>query len=280
MAKVAEGIARVADGIVTGRRQRSELAVEIRNAARSRRGEVRSLLESLKASRGRASRELATEITKVTRTRHGEVVSFLAAAQASRGSASQAYRREAVVVTSGRRREIKALLTQFGRELSARRQRRLEFAAAQHDKAAAFMRDLTSGVAALRDGFAKENRDRAAAIRERLGAYALDRRNAVAAWGGSLHEKRTVVQSAGASHHLAAASPAVHAGLSVPPSGPAKAASPAVHAEPPVPPSGPAKADAPSADAAQSPDQHQTQRSGRRLFGHGGSNERQGGDSK
>ena len=44
------------------------------------------------------------------------------------------------------------------------------------------MRDLTSGVAALRDGFAKEGRDRAAAIRGRLVAYALDRREAIAAW--------------------------------------------------------------------------------------------------
>jgi hypothetical protein len=47
MAKVAEGIARVADGISMGRRQRSELAAEIKAATRSRRSDVRSFLESV-----------------------------------------------------------------------------------------------------------------------------------------------------------------------------------------------------------------------------------------
>lgn len=260
MAKMAEDMAKMASGIAMGRSQRSELAVEIKGLTRRRRSEVRSLLDSLRASRGRASREQATEIKKATRTRHGEVLSFLAGEQASRGRASREYRREAIAVTSGRRSEVKVLLTQFGREQIARRQHRQELAAAQRDKAAAFMRDMTSGVAALRDGFAKKDRDRAAAIRERLGAYALDRRNAVAAWGGSLHEKRAVVQSAGVSHRPAADAAAVHA-------------------EPPAPASGPAKADEIPAAAAQSPDQ-QMHRSGRRIFGHGGSNERHGGDSK
>ena len=48
------------------------------------------------------------------------------------------------------------------------------------------MRDLTSGVAALRDRFAKDGRDRAAAIHERLAAYALDRRDArIASYGAA-----------------------------------------------------------------------------------------------
>ena len=47
------------------------------------------------------------------------------------------------------------------------------------------MRDLTGGVAALRDRFAKDGRDRAAAIHERLAAYALDRHEAIAIWRGS-----------------------------------------------------------------------------------------------
>ena len=46
------------------------------------------------------------------------------------------------------------------------------------------MRDLTKNVAALLDNFAKEARDRSAAIRERLAAYALDRQEAVAIWRG------------------------------------------------------------------------------------------------
>ena len=49
-------------------------------------------------------------------------------------------------------------------------------------RAAAFMRDLTGGVAALRNGFAVAERDRAAGVRGRLVAYAFERRNAEAAW--------------------------------------------------------------------------------------------------
>ena len=50
------------------------------------------------------------------------------------------------------------------------------------------MRDLTSGVVALRDDFAKKDCERAAAARnaprthERLAAYALHRREAIAGW--------------------------------------------------------------------------------------------------
>lgn len=257
MAKVAEGMARVADGIAKGRQQRSELAVEIKNATRNRRSEVRSLLAGLNASRGRSSREQATEIQKATRTRHRDVLSFLAGAQASRARASREHRSEAIAMNNGRRNEVKALLTQFGRERIARRQHRLALAVAQRGKAAAFMRDLTSGVAALRDGFAKEGRDRAAAIRENLGAYALDRRNGLIAWMGVVRQKREAsIPSAGVSHRPAEA--------------------PSVHPEPPVPPSTPAKTDE-AAPAAHAPEQ-QTHRSGRRIFG--GSGERHGGDSK
>ena len=42
MAKVAEGMARAAGGIATGRRRRGELAIEIKAATKSRRSEVRS----------------------------------------------------------------------------------------------------------------------------------------------------------------------------------------------------------------------------------------------
>jgi hypothetical protein len=254
MAKVAESIAHVADEILTGRRQRSELAVEIRNAARIRNGEVHSLLKSLKAARAKAGPEHVAEIRKVTEIRHGDVISFLAAAQASRGRATREYHQEAVAQTSERRKEVKALL-------SAHRQRRLELTAAQHEKAAAFMRDLTSGVATLLDGFDKEDRNRAATIRKRLGAYALDRNNAVAAWHQSLDGKRAVVVSVEVGHH-----PGTSASVG--------------HADAPVPPGGPAKADSSPADAAHSTDQNQSHRSGRRTFGAGGPNERGGGNSK
>ncbi|MGO9773098.1 MAG: hypothetical protein ACLPSW_26835 [Roseiarcus sp.] len=170
MAKVAEGVARIAAGIVIGRRQRSELAAEIKAATRNRHSEVRSLLVSLKTSRGKASREQATEAKRAMKARHGEVHSLLQGLKASRVKAGREYRREAKAVNSMRKTEVGVLLAPFSRERVARRRRRQELATAQRHKAAAFMRDLTSGVAALRDGFAKDNRDRAAAIRDRLAA--------------------------------------------------------------------------------------------------------------
>ena len=89
MAKVAEGMARVADGIATGRRQRRELGAEINVATRIRRSDVRSLLEGLKASRGRASRE---------------------------------DQKEAAAMNSRRKSEVRTLLNQFGRERVARQE--------------------------------------------------------------------------------------------------------------------------------------------------------------
>jgi hypothetical protein len=64
-------------------------------------------------------------------------------------------------------------------------------------KAATRTRDLTSGVAALRDGFAKESRDRAIAIRGRPVAYALDRRKAIAVWREKLSRERSVDSESG-----------------------------------------------------------------------------------
>jgi len=170
MAKVAEGMARVASGIAMGRRQRSELAVEIKGLTARRRGEVRSMLDNLRVSRGRATREQAVEAKKVVMVRHGEVCSMLKDLKASRGKAMRENQREATALNSRRRSEVKALLTRFGREMVVRRQHRQELSVAQHEKAAAFMRELTSGVAALCDGFAKESRDRAKEGRDRAAA--------------------------------------------------------------------------------------------------------------
>jgi hypothetical protein len=164
MAKVAEGIARVASGIAMGRRQRSELAVEIKGLTRRRRGEVRSMLDNLRASRGRATREQAAEAKKVAMVRHGEVCSLLKGLKAARGKAMREYQRDSIAIIGKRRGDMRTLLTRFGREMMVRRQHRLDLSVEQREKAAAFMRDLTSGVAALRDTFAKEGRDRAAYI--------------------------------------------------------------------------------------------------------------------
>jgi hypothetical protein len=72
MAKVAEGIARVADGISMGRRQRGELAAEIKAATRSRCSDVRSFLKSVNMSRSKAARDQVAEAKKVCIERHGE----------------------------------------------------------------------------------------------------------------------------------------------------------------------------------------------------------------
>lgn len=185
MANVAESMARVASGIATGRRQRSELAAEIVGLTRSRRGEVHSMLDSMRVSRSRTARDQAAEASKVTKARHEETHSLLKGLKASRGRAWREYRREAIVTSSKRRSEVRALLTRFGREMVVRRQHRRELSVAQFEKAAAFMRELTSGVASICDGFAKEGRDRAAAIRGRLAAYGRDRHNGLVAWRAS-----------------------------------------------------------------------------------------------
>lgn len=196
MAKVAESVAR-AGGVATARRRRSELAIQINAATKSRRNEVQSLLTSLKGSRERAGREQSAEMRKATRARHGDIRTLLANLKTSRRSASREYQREANATNNAREAEVSAVLTQFSHERAARQRLRLGLAAALRRKAAAFMRDLTSGVAALRDGFAKEGRDRAVGIRGRLLAYGHSRRAAIAVWRESLSRGRSACAESG-----------------------------------------------------------------------------------
>lgn len=190
MAKVAEGIARAAGGIAAGGRRRKELAIEVKAATKSRRSEVRSLLASLTGARGRASREQMAEMKKAARARRGEIRSLMARLKTSRRVASRTYQREANAANGARKAEVSALLTQLFRERVELRRHRQALATTLRHKAAAFMRDLTSGVAALRDGFAKEGRDRAAGIRGRLLAYGLGHREAIPVWRESLGHGR------------------------------------------------------------------------------------------
>lgn len=285
MAKVAEGGARVANEIGSGRQQRRRLAMGIKNATRRRCSEIRSLLDSLTASRLRATSEQATEAEaamkarrreihsllkswkvsrnkmgreqtadakRATRTRHGDVHSLLQGLKAARVSAGREYRREAIFVIKERRSDLNALMAQFRRMRGARRQHRKALVMTQRDEAAAFMRDLTSSVAALRENFAKDGRDRVAAIRECLAAYASDRREAAAIGRGNGHRRR-----------MAAAIEA---------SPPSAAASPAIRTEPPAPPAHEITV-AETSDAATRP--------GTRPFGNLGlkdSSEHHGGD--
>jgi len=233
MANIAEDMGRMADGIVAGRRQRSDLATAIKAATADRRRGVRSQLDGLHAARDRASRE------------------WLQSAAAAR---------------KGRHNDVKALMAQFGRERAARRQHAVEVATAQREKAAAFMRDLTSGVAALRDGFgaaqqsrARDGRALAEAVHARLAVYGQDRVAAVAAWAGH-PAKRTAATGHRPPMTTAAAQPA-----------------PAEPAEPPR--EAGAMSGHESAGGSASPAEP-AGRAGRRGFGHQRSAEQHGEDDK
>jgi len=182
MAKTAEGMARASGAIAAGGWRGGGLAMEVKRATQGRRGEVRSLLASFGGARWRATREQAAQMNNATSARFGEVRSLLAGLKTSRRRAGREYLKEASAAMRERKAEVSALLTRFFHERVARRRHFRALAAQLRHKAAAFMRDLTGGVAALRDGFAKEGRDRAAAIRGRFLAYALDRREAIAVW--------------------------------------------------------------------------------------------------
>jgi hypothetical protein len=177
MAKLAEDMARVAGGIAMGHKQRSELAMEIKVATRTRHSDVQSFLKSLKASRNKMGRERMAEASKMMRARHNEVHAWLKGMKVSRNKADHEHQKQARAVRNARRNDVKALMTQFHQEGMARRKHFRE-------DAAAFMKGLTSGVAALLDSFDKLNCKRAAALHERFAGYAADRRDATAIWRG------------------------------------------------------------------------------------------------
>ena len=207
MAKAAEGMARASGAIAAGGGRGGVLAMAVKAAAKSRRGEVRSMLASFRGARGRASWEQAAEMRKATRARHGEVGSTLAGLKQSRRRASREYLKQVDAATRERKAQVSALLTRFFHERVARRCHRRGLATALRHKAAAFMRDLTGGVATLRDGFAKQGRDRAAAIHGRLLAYALDRREATAVWREGLKRASGALAERGEAGQRPAAAP-------------------------------------------------------------------------
>lgn len=183
MAIMAEDMAHVASGIAMGHKQRSELAMEIKAATRSRRSDVNSFLKSLKVSRIKASRDRMADAHKMMHMRHKDVQAWLIAMKASRNKHDHAHQKEARAINNARRNEVKALLSQFAQVGTARRKH-------FHESAEAFMKGLTSGVAALLDGFDRQNRDRAAAIHERFAAYAADRHDATSIWHGTHPARR------------------------------------------------------------------------------------------
>lgn len=159
MPRMTEELSRIASGIAASRRQRAEDATVRAGVVSERHNEVGALLRGMTTARERMGRQ---------------------------------QRREAAVALRGRCQEVKTLLGHCQRAMSARHRQRLEQAAAQRAQAAAFMRELTTGVAALRDAFGVDQAARASSCRElartvrrQLTEYGRDRHAAIAAWGGA-----------------------------------------------------------------------------------------------
>ena len=198
MASLAEGMARVVREVAAGRLVRSKLRADIKVATSDRRSDVESFLKNANSARGSATRAQAEKGREAVIALHTEITSFLLGVRTSRREAgsrqaaeakrqTQALRsetrstldghkasrtraarvshKEAVETKSRRHSEIKAKLDQFAGELDVLQRQRRENEAEQHKQAAAFRKDLTNGVDALRDKFAQEGRDRAAEVR-------------------------------------------------------------------------------------------------------------------
>jgi hypothetical protein len=192
MAKAWERAARAADAIAASRRRRRELATLIETATKRRRGEVRSWLAIVHDSRRRGGGEQAAELQKTTRARRVEVRATLKRLNAARRRLAREYFSEAKTAKDARKAKSGAQMTSLFDARAAGERRRRELVATMRRRAAAFMRDLTGGVAALRNGFAAKERDRAVGVRERLVAYAFERRNAEAARRKSADQARGV----------------------------------------------------------------------------------------
>ena len=235
MARVAEGLARVAGDIAASRLARSKLAAEIKGETNDRRNGIESFLKNRNSARGKLAQEQADDGRRAAKARNAEVSSLLLGARtalrevgvqqaaeaakliqslrseaqelrsetlstidsfkAARLRADRESRAEAVETNSRRQGEVKALLGEFAGERDVSLRRRRELAAEQHNEAAAFMRDLTNAVDAFRDKLAREGRDRAAEIRNSLSAYAQDRAEGMAIWRGDVQKSRVVVET-------------------------------------------------------------------------------------
>ncbi len=174
MAIVAEGLGRVASGITVDRQNRAELARHIKHATLSRRAEVRSILENMKDARAKSSRDMAANMRKAAMSRRSEVRSMMNRLRQSRAKETREY----------------------------------------HEKATAFMRDLTNGVAGMLAKFAKEDHERAAILHRSFVAYGRDRMEARAVWQGKPIGRQAAASSSQVSSPMtsqaAEAKPEVH----------------------------------------------------------------------
>ena len=110
MAKVAEGMARVASEIAAGRLARSVLHTEIKVATAGRRSDVESFLKDTKSTRGQAAQERAEDGHMVVTTRHSDVLSMLLGVRTSRHEAGSAQAAEAKKMAETLRSETRSTL--------------------------------------------------------------------------------------------------------------------------------------------------------------------------
>lgn len=151
MPSMTEDMRRIAGGIAASRQMRMEAAAERHREAGGRHRAVGNQLHEIKTMRRNMSRE---------------------------------QRKDAVAGRMSRLSDVEEMLRQF-------HQNREGNAAAARAQAAAFMRDLSLRVVALRDVFnashmarVKLRRDLAKALHDQLAGYRQDRHDADAAWRG------------------------------------------------------------------------------------------------
>ncbi|ARN82434.1 hypothetical protein B1812_16610 [Methylocystis bryophila] len=120
--------------------------------------EIRSFLQETKGAREKSGRDMAANLRKATMARRSEVRSTMNGLRKSREKETREY----------------------------------------HDKATAFMRDLTNGVAGMLAKFSKEDRERGVRMHQMFASYGRDRMEARAVWEGNLSHRHGGAQ---ASHH-------------------------------------------------------------------------------
>ncbi len=177
MPSMTEDMGRLANAIAASRRQRAEARIVRGQAVVARGRDVEAMLEAMTKARAMMARDYHKEMAAIRRHRH---------------------------------REVATLFRQFAHDHDMRRRHRAEAAAAEGAELAAFMRDLTARVAAMRDGFAKSQKARTAAcqhfrhtVERQLAAFTRDRHGAAVTWrspstpAGMMHSGRPARHRAG-----------------------------------------------------------------------------------
>lgn len=203
MPSMTEELSRIAMGIAAARRQRADEGRERREAARQRHDAVAADVQQMMFARHAMAGAQRIGLMAEQQVRHHEVAATLHGLSAARTAMASQQDKQLAAVRRARRSELNRLAVGFRRE---RRDAQRDFGKltlAARGRRADFMNELTSEVAALRDGFAAAQQERSGARRmmvrdceTMLAAYAQDRLNAGAAWRGAPAQR-----SPGRRHH-------------------------------------------------------------------------------